>query len=344
MIKKVRFITLIVFVLFSVALLGGCGGGGSTGGTEATQGTEATGGTEAAAEKISGDFIMATGGTSGTYYPLGGAMCQILKTATGANINANATGASVENVRLLERGEADLAIVQTDIMSYAVSGINNFEQEVKGVKSIGSLYPEVVHVVVGADSGINSIEDLKGKKVSVGAAGSGTEINAQQFFEAYNMTYKDIDPRYLSFAESATAFQDGTIDAFFCVAGTPNAAIVELKVSRDIKLVSLDKEHQDALIAKYPFFAAHTVSKDVYGMVEDGQTLAIKALLIVREDMTEQEVYLLTKGLYDNLDDLGEAHAKGKEITLEKAMEGVVPGNLHPGAAKYFQEKGIATP
>ncbi|MEG2203587.1 MAG: TAXI family TRAP transporter solute-binding subunit [Oscillospiraceae bacterium] len=294
------------------------------------------------ADKVTGDFIMATGGTSGTYYAFGGVICQVLNKATGSNITANSTGASVENVRLLQSGEADLAIVQTDIQAYAVAGINNFTDtgKVTNVKAIASLYPEVVHVVT-TDQSLNTVGDLKGKAISVGAAGSGTEINARQFLEAYKLTYDDVDVRYLSFAESATALQDGSIAAAFIVAGTPNAAIVELSVARPVKILSVGEAEQKALIEKYPFFAPHTVTKDIYNTPADASTLAIKAVLIAREELSENDVYLLTKALFEKQPDLAAAHAKGAVLSKDTALVGVVPGNVHPGAAKYYKEIGV---
>lgn len=348
-----KHLAILLTLVLAVALIAGCGGSSSTAPTPtpATPDAPATTPTPAptpapeADAKISGDFIMATGGTSGTYYAFGGVICQVLNQATGANITANSTGASVENVRLLASGDADLAIVQTDIQAYAVDGINNFAEtgKVENVKAIASLYPEVVQVVT-TDKSLNTVADLKGKAVSVGAAGSGTEINARQFLEAYGLTYDDIDERFLSFAESATALQDGSIAAAFVVAGTPNAAIVELSVARPVKLLSVGDAEAKALIEKYPFFANHTVSKDVYKSDEDAHTLAIKAVIICRAEMSEDDVYALTKALFEKQPDLASAHAKGAELSLDTALIGVVPGNVHAGAAKYYTEQGIQVP
>ncbi len=300
----------------------------------------------AGGDTVDADLILATGGTSGTYYPFGGAIAATMNTGTGSNITAQATGASVENVRLLQSGDADLGIVQTDILSYAIEGINNFAETgvVDNVYAVASLYPEVVHLVT-TDMSINSIADLEGKAVSVGAAGSGTEINARQFLEAYGIDYEMIDERFLSFAESGTALQDGSISAAFIVAGVPNSAITELSVSKPVKLISLGDAERAAIIEKYPFYAEHTVPAGTYqGMEEDGSTLAVKAVLIARAELSEDDVYYLTKALFENLDSLGQAHAKGLEVSLEDAMQGIVPGNVHPGAAKYFTEMGIEVP
>lgn len=296
--------------------------------------------------KVSGDFIMATGGTSGTYYGFGGIICQVLNTATGANITANSTGASVENIRLLESGDADFAIVQTDIMAYAVNGttLETFNGEPVGnVKAIASLYPEVVHCVT-TNPAITTVADLRGKTVSMGAPGSGTRANAEQFLEAYGMTVADVKVRDLSFAESGSALQDGTIDAAFVVAGAPNSAITELSVTKPVKIVSIGDAERAALIEKYPFYADYTVEKSVYNTAEDAYTLAIKAVLICRAELSEDDVYNLTKALFVNQPELAAAHAKGAILSSDTALIGVIPGNVHPGAAKYYQEIGVQLP
>lgn len=353
--KKLLAICLVLIMALSLAA---CGDGGSST-PPASQEPAASSAAEAGSTdtppadeepaadlpQVSGDFIMATGGTSGTYYAYGGMICQVLNQATGSNISANSTGASVENIRLLKAGDADLAIVQTDIQAYAIEGINAFESDgaVSNVKAIASLYPEVVQVVT-TDTSLNTIEDLKGKAVSVGAAGSGTEINARQYLEAYGMTYDDIDERFLSFAESGDALQDGTIAAAFIVAGTPNSAIQQLSVAKPVKLLSVGDEQRAALIEKYPFFADHVVPADVYNTEADATTLAIKAVLVCREEMSEDDVYALTKALFTEQPELALVHDKGKELSLENCMIGVVPGNVHAGAAKYYAEVGVTVP
>ena len=338
----------ISMALALVLALAACGGTSSAPASSApASSAPASSAPAAPAElKVNGDFIMATGGTSGTYYAFGGIICQVLNAATGSNITANSTGASVENIRLLESGDADLAIVQTDIQAYAVGGstLDAFNgQPVNNVKAIASLYPEVVHCVT-TNMSINTVADLKGKVVSMGAPGSGTRANAEQFLEAYGLTVNDVQVRDLSFAESGSALQDGTIDAAFVVAGAPNSAITELSVSKPVKIVSIGDAERKALIEKYPFYADYTVGKDVYKTESDANTLAIKAVLIVRAEMSDDDVYALTKTLFEKQADLAAAHAKGAELSKDTAMVGVVPGNVHPGAAKYYTEIGIKVP
>lgn len=293
-----------------------------------------------------GDYVFATGGTSGTYYPLGAAISTIVNAKNsdvGFNITVNSTGASKENISLISKGEAEYAIVQNDVADYASKGIELFDSKVEGFNTVASIYPEVVQVVVASDSGINSISDLKGKKVSIGDAGSGVEANAIQVLSAYGLKVEDIQVNRLSFKESGNAFKDGVIDAFFVTSGVPNTAITELAVTRSLKLIDINGKEADDLITSHPFYSKVTIPKEVYNTDKDTETIGVRAIIICRADMNENEVYLFTKALYDNLEQLVASHAKGKEFKLEEATVGVtVP--LHKGAQKYFEEAGISVP
>ena len=291
-----------------------------------------------------GDYVFATGGTSGTYFPLGGAIANIENTVNkeaGFNLTVNSTGASKENIMLISKAEVDFAIVQNDVTDYAAKGQVLFDSPVKGLATVASVYPEIVQLVVAADSGINSVNDLVGKRVSIGDAGSGVEANALQILSAYGLTTDDIRVNRLSFKESGNAFKDGALDAFFVTAGVPNTAVSELAVTRDLKLVNINGDEVDKLLEAYPFYTKIKVAKDVYNTADDIETVGVRALLICREDLNEEEVYLFTKALYDNLDSLAAAHAKGKEFQLQEATDGVTV-SLHPGAAKYFREAGLS--
>lgn len=334
--KNKKWITMLLLIAFSaMLLLAGCGGN--------TGGNAAQGGAEKPADKPAetSNYILATGGTSGTYYSFGGAMAQVVNKAAGTNITAQATGASKENIRLVSNKEAELAIVQNDVLDYAFNGIELFDGEkIENVLTIGTLYPEIVQLVVADNSNIKSVADLKGKKVSVGDAGSGVEANAKQVLEAYGLSFDDIDVRRLSFKESGDAFSNKQIDAFFVTAGIPNTAIVELAVKTPVRLLNIDGEQMQALQAKYPFYTEFVIPKDVYNTAEDTKTIAIQATLVCAADLSEDSVYAITSAIFENLDVLGESHAKGKEVSVEKAVTGVsVP--FHPGAEKYYKEKGV---
>lgn len=286
---------------------------------------------------------IATGGTSGTYYPLGGDIANLFNTAIeGVKANAQATGGTAENLRLIDAGDAELGTVQNDVSAYAFEGTDSFEGEViNSFSVVTSLYPEVIQLVARADSGIETIEDLRGKRVSVGAAGSGTYFNAVHMLEAAGMSLDDIDEQFLSFSESGDAAKNRQIDAFFCTAGIPNAAITELTSGSEAKVIALSQETVDALLAAKPFYVDFTIPAGTYpGIDEDVKTVAITALLVCSNDLDEELVYQMAKNLYERGEELL-THAKKVEITLETALDGVGNLPLHPGAERYFKEVGL---
>ncbi len=288
------------------------------------------------------NFILATGGTSGTYYPFGGAIANIWNTKIeNMNVTAQATGASAENLRLISKGDAEFATVQNDVMDYAYRGSDMFAgQKLPNLASIGTLYPEVVQIAASKTSGIKSITDLVGKRVSVGDAGSGVEFNAKQILEGYGITFDDIKKNNLSFKESAEGLQNGTLDACFVTAGVPNAALQELAFTAGLILIPVDGAEADSICKKYSFYTKTVIPAGTYkGTDVDTEALAIKATLAVSESLDEETVYQMTKALFSNLEELGAAHAKGKEVTVKSAVTGIsVP--FHPGAMRYFKEVG----
>lgn len=286
---------------------------------------------------------IATGGTSGTYYPLGGDIANLFNTVIAdVKANAQATGGSAENLRLIDVGDAELGTVQNDVSAYAYAGTDLFDGEkIDSFSVITSLYPEVVQLVARADAGINSITDLAGKRVSVGAAGSGTFFNAVHMLEAAGMTLDDIDEQYLSFSESGDAAKNRQIDAFFCTAGIPNAAITELTSGSDAKVIALDTATVDALLEAKPFYVSFIIPGGTYpGIDDDVQTVAITALLVCTNDLDDELVYQMTKALYENGEEVL-THAKKTEITLATALDGIGDLPLHPGAARYYVEAGL---
>jgi TRAP transporter TAXI family solute receptor len=287
-------------------------------------------------------LTIATGGTAGTYYPLGAGMADIWnKNIKGMNAMVQSTGASVANINLLKNKEVDLIFVQNDVAFYAYKGVELFKEPFPQLRGLATLYPETVQIVALADRGINSVYDLKGKRVAVGAAGSGTEVNARQILAAAGITYNDIKVQYLSFAEAANNLKDGNIDAAFVTAGHPTAAIVDLAAVRKIVLVPVANEIIASLQKDYPFYVKIVVPAGTYkGVDTDVVTVAVKAMLAVRAEMPEDLAYQLLKTMYANQKRLIEAHAKGELIIPETGKEGMsIP--LHPGAEKFFKEMGL---
>jgi uncharacterized protein len=287
-------------------------------------------------------LILATGGTAGTYYPFGGAMARIGNTKIpGMNVTAQTTGASAENIRLVNKKEAELALVQSDTLDAAYTAKAPFTEAIKSMSTIAVIYPEIIQVVVRADSPIKSIADLKGKKVGVGAPGSGTEANFRQLMDIYGLAKEDVNSQYLSFSESAEAFKDRHIDAFIVTAGIPNAAIMDISTQHAVRIINIPADMAAKLVGKYPFLAAAKVPANTYkNLAQDTATVAVNAVLIVGNYVSEDVVYNMTKALFDNQAELASAHAKGKELNLQYAVQGVsIP--FHPGALKYYKEKGV---
>lgn len=327
---KKKWITALGSVLLLTATLSACSG--------ASAGTAP--GTGAGGAKAS--IKLATGGNTGTYYSFGTAIGQILGEKANANFNIQSTGASKANIQLIAANEVNMAIVQNDVMDYAYNGTDLFQADgaVKGFSAMAAAYAEVVQIVADPSAGIETIADLKGKNVSVGDAGSGVEFNAKQILEAYGVTFEDISKQNLSFSASADAFKDNKIDAFFCTAGAPTTAIMDLVTSKEIKVLTIEKEMAQKLIEAHPFYTVFEIPAGTYkGVDEAVSTLAVKATFIVSDSLDETTVYNMTKALFENKEAIASAHAKGKELDTAYAVEGIsVP--FHKGAEKYFREVG----
>jgi len=317
-----RAFTVGLSIVMTAALLTGCGGGGD----------------KQSAEK---KFInIATGGTAGTYYPIGGAMAEILnKEIPGMNASAQSTGASVSNVNMLKDEQVDLAIIQNDISYYAANGTEMFkDKEVKNLQGIATLYPETCQFVTLDSSGIRSIADLKGKRVAVGAAGSGVEANVRQILELYGITYDDITVQYLSFAEGASALKDGNVDVACLTAGYPTAAVQDISSQNKIRLLPVDAGKADELIAKYPFYTKTVIPAGTYqGFDEDVPAVSVMAMLVASNRVDEKLGYDIAKAIFTHLDRIQAAHSVGKLITKENALNGM-PLQMNAGAEKFFKE------
>lgn len=283
------------------------------------------------------EFIsVLTGGTTGTYYPLGGAMATIIENETGIDTTAEVSQASAANMTSLADGTGEIAFVQTDTAFYASEGSNMFEGEViDSVSAIGALYPETIQIVTTEGSGITAFEDLAGKSVSVGAPGSGTYINAEQLLEIHGMTMDDVDAQNLDFGESQESLQSGQIDAAFITAGTPTGAVESLSATSDVNIVPVAADKAAELIEKYPYYAEDVVPSGTYGLTEEVPTVSVLAMLVVQNDISEDTVYDITKAIYENTDQI--QHAKAEFIKAETALDGIGI-DIHPGAQRYFDE------
>lgn len=286
------------------------------------------------------DLTFTTGGDQGTYYGFGSVLAGQVSGATDTTVTAITSGGSQANIESLEYGDAELGFVQSDVMAYAYEGTNIFDgTAVTDFSTVANLYMEQVQIVT-CNPDIKSVEDLKGKNVSIGAPGSGVYFNAMDILGVYGLTEDDITPTYESFGDSADSLQDGKIDAAFITAGAPTTAVTSLSTSKDVYLVGLDDDHIEALIEECPYYTKNTIAADVYALDADVNTVAVGAVVIARNDVADEDIYNFVSTIFENIDTITEAHAKGAELDLEFAAS-VTAVPYHPGAAKYFEEKGL---
>lgn len=291
---------------------------------------------------VAQQLSIATGGTGGTYYPYGGGLAELINNQIeGASAVAEVTGASVENMGLVWRGDSDLALALADTVYQAYSGTGDFEgRQLDNIRALASIYPNAVQIVTLADSDVHSIADLRGKTVSVGAPGSGTELNARALLEANGITYDDFDPRRLNFNETADAIRDGDIAAGFWSVGPPTSSILNLATTRDIRLVGLSDEEIANAEEEEPVFAAYELRAGLYdGMDEAVQTISIPNVLAVSSEMDEELAYQITRILFEHTDELIAIHPAANDTTVEFSVNST-PIAFHPGALRYYEEVG----
>ncbi len=322
--KKILSVLLVLACIFAFA---SCG----------------TADTGSEAPKGATSMAMGTGSPTGTYYAYGGIIGQYIKNNAGISINAVSTGGSKDNIQGIDVGDYQLGTVQSDVMHYAWQGTRSFEEEGKldTFRTVAGLYAEAVQLVT-TNPNVKSVADLKGKKVSIGAPGSGVYFNAMDILAAAGLTEKDINPQYQNFDQSADALKDGKIDAAFIVAGAPTPAISELCMTNaKTSIVPIDGDIAEKLMKDNTFYSVYKIPANTYkNQTAEIATVTVKATLIVSASATEDDVYNITKAIFDNVADITKEHAKGAELSLENATQGLtVP--FHAGAAKYFKEKGF---
>ncbi len=325
-----KFISVILALVMVLALVG-CGSQSANTDSSADN---------SGSEKY--NLIIGTGGVGGTYYPLGGALASVwTKYLDNVTVSAQSTGASVENTQLLENGEVELALTQNDLAEYAVKGEYMFTKKYEKMQLIGRLYSEPIQVFVRNDSGIKSIADMAGKRISVSYPGSGANANAEQLLGVFGITVNDIQAEYPSNSDTADRMKDGLLDGMLTTTGAPNATFQEMCMSADCTLLSLSDEDCDKIIAQYPFFAKYTIPAGSYeGQTEDVQTLCVQSVLAVSTDLSEDLVYDLTKTLWENQTELSGMLSALSDLSVDNALEGITI-DFHPGAVKYYKEIGM---
>ena len=290
----------------------------------------------------SGSLTFTTGSYTGTYYAFGSAMGESVNASTDTQVTVISSNGSQANIEALKAGEANIAFVQSDVMAYGYKGTRLFEETgaVTNFSTVAAMYIEQVQIVT-LDPSIKSVADLAGRRVSIGAVGSGVYYNAMDILGVYDLTEDDIVVSFYNFSETIKALQDGEIDAGFVVAGVPTNAVASLAITNEAYLVSLDDEHIRALVAASPYYAKNTIGSEVYGTAEDVTTVGISAVVIASDSASENDVYNFISAVFNNLDTI--THDKTKELSLDFAIS-VTDVPYHPGAARFFRERGLTVP
>jgi hypothetical protein len=289
------------------------------------------------------ELSMATGGVAGVYYPYGNVIASLVSANIDhINISGVITGASVANANALRNGDVELALMQNDILYYAFTAreVMSGTSPMPELRTIATLYPEAVQLVASAESGIRTVADLAGKRVVVGARGSGTEANAMHILAAHGLQLSDLGAvEYMAFGDASAALQNGEIDAAFATAGAPMPALVTLSSRMDIVLVPIEGDAVAGMMAQFPFYTMYTIDGKVYGL-PDVTTVAVRAALVTTNALCEDTVYAITQALFENQLDMAIGHARGSELSPRNALLGVsVP--LHPGAKRFYIDEGL---
>lgn len=290
-------------------------------------------------------FRIGTGGTAGTYYPVGGMIANAVSQPGKLVVTAQASNGSLANVTGIAGGAVESGFSQADVASWAYTGKGVFEGKptITGLRMIANLYPESVHIVVRKGAGFKSVADLKGKRVALDEPGSGTLVNARTILAAYGIKESDIKPEYIKPNQAGDKLKDGALDAFFFTGGSPAGAIAELASSGvGIELLPIDGAQADAIRKSDGFFAPDLIAEGTYKGVPATKTLAVGAQWVTSDKADANAVYEIVKALYADAGQkaMGAGHAKGKFITKENAVKGVgIP--FHPGAERFYKEAGL---
>ncbi len=278
------------------------------------------------------------------YYDFGQQFAKMISDdSSDIQVEAKETAGTAANLRLLSKDYIQVALVQSDQAHNAYEAVGNYEGETanQDVRAVASLYPEVCQIIVRADSEIESIADLKGKKVSIGEEESGTEANAKQILLSYGLDDTLVTEEHYSYEDAAAALEEGKVEAIFVTAGVQTHFVEELAQQCQVKLLSLDEEHMDNLIESYPFYSKQTISQDTYtGQEEEVSTVGVYAMLVVRADLEDDLVEEITKSLYESADDLAQYTPSKESFTPKMGASGVsIP--MHQGAINYYKDMGI---
>lgn len=346
-IKKIVSISLAMLLVLSATACSSNTQPAATGGAAPAETQAATGGETQPAAAPSGKttaMIMGSGSSGGTYFALGGAMASAMnKRMEGISLDSQASGASVENINMMDIGEFDLGIAMNSTADDAWNGRNAFADtgEIKSFRAIGVVYHEVYQIVANASTNAKTVSDLKGLKVAIGPTGSGTAGTSALVFSAAGLDVNsDISPQQDGFGDAAVKMQDGHIDASCAVLNVPASSIVEMTTSMDLAYISISDDLIAKVQAEAPYFDKLVIPAGTYSNTEDFQTITCQAVLYCRADLDEETVYQITKSFYESAEEIAGAHPAGKDINLEEGLAGITTA-VHPGAARYYEEKGV---
>ena len=291
---------------------------------------------------VTGNFVMGTGGVSGTWYPLGGVMCGAM-TKDGLNVTVQSSGGGVENVRTILSGERDLGLAGADVAYYGYSSQYDFEgQDGSSLRSLMAFAPMQAQFVASASSGISCIADLKGMALGCGAVGSGDELAVRNILRIMGMSYDDVDESLISVGEQATSFKDRRLDCMYITASAPTSGVLDAASAIDCVWVPIAGAEAEAVVTELPFFYPITVSADTYSfMTEDVQTLGLNTILLGSTALSDEQVYAILENMFANLEAVQAAHPSVADLTLESACSGDFAVPLHDGAVKFYQDKGV---
>lgn len=285
---------------------------------------------------LSGKFLtIATGNTAGPYFLIGNALAKVYEKNLNYTVSVMSTDGSVDNIQLLQSKAVDLSMVMSDLASNSYRG-NKKNISLNNMKALAGLYLNYVQLITLNDSQIKSVNDLYGKKIGVGAPNSGVESNARTVLASYGITYQDIQPEYLSYTEAIEQLKNNSIEAAFVTSGLPNPAVIELMKVKDIRIVPIQMDDFKTDSQHYPYFIPTVIPIEIYNTKNPVPTIAIQNILLVRDDLTEDEVFYLTKELFENLEVLKQAHIAAENININLAWKDL-PVPLHPGALKYYR-------
>lgn len=325
-----RKFRILFMTLVTIGLLAACSDGTGGDGGESDQENERA--------------SLATAGTGGAWYPIGGGIANIIsENSDSLDVSAEVSNGGVENIRLINDGTNDFGFANTDIVYEGYHGEGTYEEDGEmNILSVANLYPSTFQAVVLKESGIKSIGELKGKSVAVGPPASSSEIMGWDILKAYGISKDDINGQTISFEEGVDALRDGNVDAVFVMSAAPNSQIMEVATTKDIEVLPIDEEMIDLLIEEVPYYSETTIPAETYNNQEqDIDTLSLGSTIVVNADVSDNAVYEFTKWLFENVDEVKELHSIAKDITIDNATDMPIP--FHPGAEKYYEEEGIDT-